>query len=301
MAFRLADMQQIGWAQALREKQTILRLAGPTDEQLHAVGDRFELDELHLRDIRNSRHPPNFNRLENGAIHIVLRFPVEGDEEDEAGVSSVSILFDSEMCALIWPGRRYHLFRNEDLAGLSVAECVSKIIHMLVNYLLNRTYQLRDDMEEFEDDCLSDVGKSDLGGLLLMRKELSMLARYARNNALVIDRLRQEEAYSDNVRLADAHEHMLRATSIAESRAEHALNVMQAVQSLLSQRLNEVMRFLAVITVVLTPMGIIAGIFGMNFSKMEVLSYPHGFALSLWGMAMLGAALAIYFKIRKWW
>ena len=88
---------------------------------------------------------------------------------------------------------------------------------------------------------------------------------------------------------------------LAESKAEHALNVMQAVQSLLSQRLNDVMKFLAVITVVLTPMGVIAGVFGMNFVHMEVLNYPGAFAISIWGMLLLGSALAIYFKIRKWW
>ena len=76
---------------------------------------------------------------------------------------------------------------------------------------------------------------------------------------------------------------------------------MQAAQSLLSQRLNEVMTFLAVITVVLTPMGIIAGIFGMNFKHMEVLDYPNGFALSVWGMLVLGAMLAAFFKFKKWW
>jgi len=65
--------------------------------------------------------------------------------------------------------------------------------------------------------------------------------------------------------------------------------------------LNDVMKFLAVITVVLTPMGVIAGIFGMNFTHMDVLSRPDGFMISIWGMLMLGLGLAIYFKIRKWW
>lgn len=302
MGFRLSDMHQLGWEQALTEKQVILRLADPDEALLQTVSRRFGLDELHIRDIRNAQHPPNFNRLESGVIHIILRFPIEtSDDNSIVEVSSVSILADSELCALIWPGKRYHLFRNEDLAGLTVEECVSKIIHMLVDHLLQRVYLLRDAMEEFEDECLGDAGNADLGRLLGMRKELSMLARYARNNAVAIGKLDADEAYGDSIRLADAHEHMLRATSIAESRAEHALNVMQAVQSLLSQRLNEVMKFLAVITVVLTPMGIIAGIFGMNFTRMDVLGYPHGFALSVWGMAVLGAALAVYFKIRRWW
>lgn len=302
MGFRLADMHQLGWEGALREKQAILRLANPSESQLQAIKERFSLDELHIRDICNPLHPPYFTRLENGVVHIILRFPVNKEHADDVSdVSSVSILADDEVCALIWPGKRYHRFSDQDLIGLNVCECVCKIIHMLVDYLLKRTYLLRESMEEFEDECLANAGSADLGRLLEMRKELSTLARHARTNAMAIDKLRADLSYRDNLRLTDAHEHMQRAAAIAESRAEHALNVMQAIQSLLSQRLNEVMKFLAVITVVLTPMGIIAGIFGMNFSHMEILAYPHGFTLSIWAMLVLGAALAIFFKIRKWW
>jgi len=277
-------------------------LANPTAHQLASLAERFSLDELHLKDIRNPIHPPYFSRIKGDVLHIILRFPVERETGEEASeVSSVSILADRDLCVLIWPGKRHHRFSHHDLTGLEVNECVSKIIHILVDHLLERVYVLREDMEEFEDECLTDVGKADLNSLLQMRKELASLARLARTNAIAIEKLRDDSTYKDNLRLADADEHMHRAASIAESRAEHALNVMQAVQSLLSQRLNDVMKFIAVITVIMTPMGIIAGIFGMNFTHMEILSYPHGFALSIWGMLLLGAGLALFFKIRKWW
>ncbi len=302
LGHRLGDMSDITFEEALQAKQALLRLASPTAHQLAALAERFSLDDLHLKDIRNPIHPPSFSRVKSDVLHIILRFPVERETEEEASeVSSVSILADSDLCVLIWPGKRYHRFTHHDLAGLDVDECVSKIIHILVDHLLARVYVLREDMEEFEDECLADVGKADLNGLLQMRKELSSLARLARTNGIAIERLRLDPAYKENLRLADAYEHMHRAASIAESRAEHALNVMQAVQSLLSQRLNDVMKFIAVITVIMTPMGIIAGIFGMNFTNMEILSHPHGFALSIWGMVVMGLGFALFFKIRKWW
>lgn len=298
----LADMREIDWEQALRENQTLLRLARPQGKLLEALGKRFLLDELHIKDILNPSHPPQFTRLKNGASHIILRFPVDSGTEDESSVAtSVSILADQKMCALIWPGQRYHHFSNHDLAGLTIVECVCKIIHLLVDYLLRRVYALREEMDEFEDECLADAGNADLGRLLLMRKEFALLARYARNNAIAIEKLREESDYRDNLRLTDAHEHMQRASVIAESRAEHVLSLMQAVQSLLSQRLNQVLTFLAVITVILTPIGVIAGIFGMNFSNMEVLKYPNGFAWAILGMLLLAVALAAIFKIKRWW
>jgi len=299
----LEDMREIDLQEALATPEhTLWRMANPSDKMLDLLIERFALDELHIKDIRNPIHPPHFTRLDNGGMHIILRFPVEKETEDEfSEVTSVSILVDRDMCALVWPGKRFHHFTNADLKGLNVDESASKIIHMLVDYLLSRVYILREEMDEFEEECLADVSNADLGRLLTMRKEMSTLARHARTNAIAIEKLMHDPAYKENLRLVDAHEHMSRAMTIAESKAEHALNVMQAAQSLLSQRLNEVMTFLAVITVVLTPMGIIAGVFGMNFTNMEVLGNPYGFALSVWGMLLLGAMLAAFFKFKRWW
>lgn len=301
-AHQLADMQQINWEQSLSDEQTFLRLASPSDEQLAGLQQSFQLDDLHITDIRNPEHPPHLTLLGNDTVMIILRFPVEVEKEDaSSNISSVTILADRRMCALIWPEKRYHRFSDQDLAGLDVRECVGKILHMLVDYLLSRVNILREQLDEFEDECLADAGNADLEKLMLMRKELASLARLARGNLLVIDKLLQEEGYRESLRLSDAHEHMNRAASMAELKADQALNVMQAVQSLLSQRLNEVMRFLAVITVILTPMGVIAGIFGMNFTHMEVLAYPSGFAISLWIMLVLGVILAAIFRIKRWW
>jgi Mg2+ and Co2+ transporter CorA len=298
----LADMHEVAWQHTLLQDQAFLRVARPDAEVLDALRDRFGLDDLHVKDICNPAHPPQFTRLDNGALHIVLRFPVEIEtDEDGQVVTSVSILTDSRMCVLIWPGERFHYFSDQQLSGLSVEDCVCMVIHLLVDHLLQRVYALREEMDDLEDACLADVRTADLGMLLMMRKEFSILGRYARNNAMAIDRLRIDPGYRDSVRLMDAHEHMLRASTIAESRAEHALSVMQVVQSLLSQQLNEVLTFLAVITVILTPLGVIAGIFGMNFVDMGVLKYPNGFILTISGMLLLSVVLAVIFKIKRWW
>ncbi len=301
-ASRLRDMRQLEWRQAFAEDQALLRLANPSPTMLEAVQARFSLDDLHLKDLCNPNHPPHFSRLEGRAMHIILRFPVDTDGDTETHqFTSVSILADQKLCALIWPVQRFHHFSTQELLGLNVDGCISKIIHILVDFLLSRVYILREAMDELEEECLSDVNNADLIRLLAMRKEMAELARHARNNALAIKQLMADDDFDTGLRLVDAHEHMNRASSIAEAKAEHALNIMQAAQSLLSQRLNEVMTFLAIMTVVLTPMGIIAGIFGMNFTHMEVLSQPYGFALSVWGMLLLGVILAAFFKYKKWW
>ena len=87
----------------------------------------------------------------------------------------------------------------------------------------------------------------------------------------------------------------------AESTSEHLLAVMQALQSLLGQRMNETIKVLTIITVVLSPLAIITGIFGMNFEHMGVLKWGWGFSASLVLMAMIAGLLAWVFKRKGWW
>jgi magnesium transporter len=302
LGHRLAEMEAVDWRQSLRDEGMLLRIAHPSPLVLDILAERFGLDSLYIKDICNPSHPPQFSRLELGGVLLILRFPILSEQNGSSGDSvSVSLLADDRMCALIWSGERHQDVPDRELLNLSVDECAAKFVHHLVDPLLRRVYVLRDEMDDVEDECLANVDKADLGHLLLMRKEFALLARHARTNAMVIEQLRMSRIYRENLHLLDAQEHMQRASSIAESRSEHALSVMQAVQSLLSQRLNEVMRLLAMITVVLTPMGVIAGIFGMNFTDMSVLKSPHGFGLALFAMLLLGLMLAALFKIKRWW
>ena len=298
-AHRCVDMAHIPVDEALQSENTLLRVADPNEEMLEKLQQRFDLDELHLKDILNSKHPAHLSHID-GTIHLILRFPVH-IEDDSFEMTSVSLLFDERMCALVWPGHRLHRFRDEQLLSDSVDECASRIIHTLVDHLLRRVYAVRSEMDDIEDECLDDVEHADMSTLLMMRKELVSLERVALANGIALEKLLAQQIFADNVRLLDALEHMRRAYSLAESKADHALGVMQAVQSLLGQKLNEVMRFLAVVTFILSPMAVITGVFGMNFTHMEVLSNPWGFAMTLWGLASLGVALAVVFRLKRWW
>lgn len=301
-AHRCQDMARLPVDEALKSSNILLRVADPDEAVMRKVQQRFNLDELHLKDILNTMHPAHFSRID-GTAHLILRFPVKAEKDEELPyeMSSVSLLFDERMCALIWPGHRLHRFREDQLLADTVEQCVCIMIHALVDHLLRRVYSVRSEMDDIEDECLDDVEHADMARLLLMRKELVALERVALANSVALEKLLAIPSFTDNVRLLDAMEHMRRAYALAESKADHALGVMQAVQSLLGQNLNEIMRFLAVITFILSPMAVITGLFGMNFTHMEVLSNPWGFALTLWGLATLGVGLAIFFRIKRWW
>jgi len=67
-----------------------------------------------------------------------------------------------------------------------------------------------------------------------------------------------------------------------------------------SNRLNNVMRLLAIISTIFMPLSFIAGVYGMNFDNMPELRTEYGYfwVLGVMGMAMVG--MLIYFRQQRW-
>ena len=64
--------------------------------------------------------------------------------------------------------------------------------------------------------------------------------------------------------------------------------------------MNQIMKFLTVISSIFIPLTFIVGIYGMNFKYMPELNNPKGYFNVLVVMAILSISLLLYF-IRKGW
>jgi len=126
--------------------------------------------------------------------------------------------------------------------------------------------------------------------LIMEREVLARLTR--REFALVSER---EAVYYRNV-----YDHLVRYTELIEGAREMVSDLMQTHLSAMSNRLNEVMKVLTMISTIGLFCTLIAGIYGMNFEYMPELHWRYGypFALSLMGIAAGGS---IWFFRRKGW
>ncbi len=68
----------------------------------------------------------------------------------------------------------------------------------------------------------------------------------------------------------------------------------------LSQKSNEIMQFLTIVTAIFIPLTFLVGVYGMNFKYMPELSMKYGYYI-VWGiMVVVAVFLVIYFKKKKW-
>jgi magnesium transporter len=130
-----------------------------------------------------------------------------------------------------------------------------------------------------------------------MRKTLiierEVLARLIRGEFdLVEDR---EIAYYRNV-----YDHLVRYTELIEAAREMVSDLGETHLAAVSNRLNEIMKVLAMISTIILPMTLISSVYGMNFKHMPELEWLYGYPFAM-GLMMLTAVLGlVFFRWKKW-
>ena len=135
--------------------------------------------------------------------------------------------------------------------------------------------------------------------IILLRKTLiyerEVLVRLARGEFELVDE--REMVYYRNV-----YDHLVRFTELIESSREMAADILQTYLAATSNRLNQIMKVLTMISTIVLPMTLVAGVYGMNFDKSEWPKFDSswGFWFAMLLMMISGVISLAFFYWKKW-
>ena len=91
----------------------------------------------------------------------------------------------------------------------------------------------------------------------------------------------------------DIHDHIVRVTDLAESYRDLISGSLEAYLSVVSNRMNEIMKVLTIFSAIMLPLTFIAGVYGMNFDNMPELHSRFGY-YTVWGIMIVVAVGMLY-------
>ena len=103
-----------------------------------------------------------------------------------------------------------------------------------------------------------------------------------------------------HVYLLDVYDHTQQLMETLDSARDTVMGMMDVHLSYQSNHLNEQMRMLTVITIIVMPLNVLTGIYGMNFDNMPELHWHYSYFVVLGLMATIIISLLIYFYRRRW-
>lgn len=165
-------------------------------------------------------------------------------------------------------------------------------------------------IEELEDEVVGNPSRQTLQEIYKIKRELLALRRaiWPQRDALNTLIRDGSNLISPEVRiyLRDCYDHAVQVIDIVETYRELGSGLMDVYLSSISNKMNEIMKLLTVISTIFIPLTFIAGVYGMNFNtelspwNMPELNWYWGYP-ACWAVMIAVAAALVYFFWRRGW
>ena len=274
------------------------------------LGHHYSLNPLMLEDILNTEQRPKLDAYDD-----VLFFPMKMMYLDE------NLEMETEQFSLVLGDDYVLSFREKESDFFK--ELISRIknpesrlrqqnnnylFYSLVDTLVDSYFvvldDLSDDVESIEEEVFFKPTSNTLKRIQTAKKELIHFRRtlYPTRDALLKLQEIEHSVINDTttVYFNDILDHLNILIDTYESCRDLVANLMDTYMTLISNRMNEIMKVLTIISTIFIPLSFIAGVYGMNFDNMPELSWKYGYFLVLGVMFAAVIGMLFYFRRKHW-
>jgi magnesium transporter len=307
------DLQAVGDLTDIRARGLKLwvDVQGLGDEgSLRAMADMFAIHPLALEDIVHIPIRPKAEPYEDNLL--VISRMLHHKEDSAIDTEQVSIMvghdyvltfqeqygdeLDAVRHRLQAPGSR---MRREGSDYLAYA-----ILDTIIDAYYPVIEALGDRIEDLEERVLAEASPETLRDLTSIKGTLLGLRRAVAPQREAINAMIRDECefVSDKVRiyLRDTYDHIVQTSEAVETARELVSGLMNTYLSVVSNRMNEVMKVLTIVASIFIPVTFLAGIYGMNFEHMPELAYSWAYPVLIAVMIIIGAGMLVYFRCKGW-
>ena len=199
-----------------------------------------------------------------------------------------------------------------DHSARVMAKGIAWLAHALLDRAVDRYMpvidQLDAEIEQLENEVLDRAGtprgRTVLMQILAFKRRLQELRRMSIHQREILLRLARgefDEIPAETLPFfRDVYDHFLRINDIAEGYRDLVTSALDAYLSVQSNRMNEIMKTLTLMSTVMLPLTFIVGLYGMNFKHMPELEWVWGYPAAICLMAMVVIGIVLWFRRRGW-
>jgi len=280
-------------------------------DELRALGEKYDLHPLALEDVVNAGQRPKADSYE-GQLFIVAQM-LYRDESGRLCGEQVSFFLMKGFLITIQEESDSDVFdpvRERLRAGRGYIRKLGSdyLTYALLDAIIDHCFPILEcvgeALEELEDQLLAAPSRTCIASLHEFRRALIQLRRAVWPERDLINGLLHDESglvsKQTKVFLRDAYDHAVRIMDLVESYRDLTASMLELYLSSVSQRTNEIMRVLTVISAIFIPLTFLVGVYGMNFDNMPELKQPWGYFACLGVMATIAISLILFFKRKGW-
>ena len=275
------------------------------------LGEGFGLHSLLLEDVVNTTQRPKF---EDYGDYIFVTMKMTSFDEDihHAHQDHLSVVIGPHWVISFEErvGDVFESVRNRIRSGKGrirkmgtdyLAYCLMDAV--VDNYFVTLE-AIGDRLESLDEQLISDPTTDTLRAIHQIKREIINLRRAIWPLREVVSGLQRSESKlvkkATAVFIRDLYDHTIQVADTLDAFRDIISGMMDLYLSVVSNRMNEVMKVLTIIATIFIPLTFVAGIYGMNFHYMPELGWHYGY-FGIWVIiAIVGVSMILFFRRLKW-
>jgi magnesium transporter len=155
-----------------------------------------------------------------------------------------------------------------------------------------------------EEEMIADPSPEVMHFIHELKRDILFLRKSVWPLREVINNMQKSEStlltHTTFIYMRDVYDHTIQVIDTVEVYRDMLAGLVDIYLSSLSNKVNEVMKFLTIIATIFIPLTLVAGVYGMNFKFMPELETRWGYFAVIGFMASVGITMLAYFKRKKW-
>ena len=317
--YQETELKQVAEAFVFREKPTVtwINIEGlHQPDVLEKLGSCYGIHSLVLEDILTDQRPKIEDYDEY--IFIVLKMLYYDEESDgESGdtkldMDQVSIILGNNFI-ISFKEKEVDVFnplreRLRTAKGKIRKQGADYLAYSMMDSIVDHYFvimeTLGDRFENLEDVVVSNPEPGILPTIYNLKRDMLFLRKSVWPLREAISRLQRTDSplVSDltKIYLRDVYDHTIQVIENIETFRDMSASLLETYLSSLSNKLNEVIKLLTIISTIFIPLTFLAGLYGMNFRFMPELESPLGYPAVLILMLLVVVIMMTYFRKKEW-
>ena len=303
----LADKTNVVWVDLL----------GETDEQIEDARDVllniFSFHPLSVEDCIETRNQPKIEAFPD-YLYLIVHGIKPGETNHANFVTKELDAYLGENFVVTFHLERFrsikHVKQQIRSSNFVCQRGAAYLLHQILDQIVDLYMPVIDDFDnkinELEERAfaMKNSSNSILEEIMDLRRSVARLRRISARQLDVLYRVSHGEFPQIPAQILpffrDVHDHLLRFSDLSENYRDLVSGLFDIHFSVVANRTNDVMKTLAVLSAIILPLSLIAGIYGMNFDNMPELKSRNGYFITLGSMVVVTVVLLIYFWRRGW-
>lgn len=284
-----------------------------TPATIEYLRDVFGFHPLALDDVTSRLQRPKVD-IYDSFLFLVMQFPRHNKLTRTTLASEVDLFIGSNFVITAHDGSLKPLTRMFDsalesnevrdtLMNRTSGHLLYYIIDRLVDYCFPIVNRMSERIEHIEDIIFERAGLDVVQEISIVRRDLIALRRIIKPQISVVAQLEHRDlpfVRGDiDVYFGDISDHLAKIWDSLEDEKEVLEGLSSTFDSLASHRLNGIIKTLTIISVIILPLTLITGVFGMNVPLPYESSSVALFAICA-VMLITTVGMLILFRVRKW-